>query len=118
MPKYLSNKITEFEVQVEAYFNLKKIYPNVRGEYQLRPIEIYSDVNPTRKTKAGVVDLAILDKDNVPILLIEVKRSQIKEKLKDLQGEKYSRLGDCGCIFICGIEEAKNILEIVSKVLN
>ena len=65
--KYAKRK-SEFEIQSDLYQLLKTNGYNVRGE-----VSCFASEN--RVTKKMRFDLVVFDKDNAPLLIIEVKRA-------------------------------------------
>ena len=93
---------SEFEVQAEAFFNLKARF-NVRGEYHFR----------NNGLRVARFDLAILSSDGVLRLIVEVKK---KNRARSwAQAQKYGQLTGLPVIYIRGMDQAK---EAVSIVLN
>lgn len=85
---------SEFEVQAEAYNQLRKVYKNVRGELHFK-----SDGK-----RSAIFDLAILDSDNEIVCTIEVKRGN-KTKFHK-QVERYRQLTGKPCVPIAGMDDA------------
>jgi hypothetical protein len=99
---------SEFEIQAEAYIRLKDAIGSrqCRGEYRV----------PKKDGKKGArFDIVILNENLVPVLVIEVKRASYGMPPKCLI--RYSELAGCKAICIRGMDEAKNILEIVKNAL-
>lgn len=97
---------SEFEIQAEAYYQLRTKLENVRGEYQLPRRMGYG---------SGRADIVILDQNKEKILLIiEVKKSN---KKNEYQHALYGNLVDCPIIYIHGMAEARDAFEIVQDVL-
>lgn len=97
-----SRNPSEFEVQAEAYWNLKGHFPYVRGEYTVKFPE----------KKRGVrLDLLIMNNVEDIVLIIEVKRSA--RSFATTQGTRYAGLVGCPCMYIRGMKDAKNALALV-----
>lgn len=101
----IKQKLTEFEIQAEAYFRLKQVYSNVRGEYRLKD---------TYSKRYGIADLVILNNQEFPILIIEIKRA-LKRPSRTNQCQRYEDISGCPAILIQGMEEAINVVQIVKE---
>lgn len=89
---------SEFEVQAEAYFRLREHF-NVRGSYRF----------VSESGKHCIVDLVIFNEKNEPILILEIKKSsEIRPNTE--QVKRYGGAAKCPAVYICGMEEAKNIV--------
>ena len=97
---------SEFEVQSCAYGILKKNLPEeycVRGEYKLPYMR--ADICIWKKTETGH-DL---------ILVIEVKKNPNGNATA--QGERYSNICLCPCIYVRGFKDAYRVLDLVKPYL-
>ena len=99
---------SEFEVQAEAYHNLKEVYPKTRGEYQI-PKDKKNGIRGAR------FDIVIFDTIGDMKLIIEVKRSTWSHSVN--QGNRYTNLTGVPCIYLRGMKEAKNAVKIVDTYL-
>lgn len=104
---YEERRYTEFEIQATAYVNLVNAGYIAYGEYihflhMLAPRNIRTDI-------------AIFDKEDNLRLILEVKRnSQSKAKA---QAIRYHEATGVGVIYIRGMDDARNVVEIVRKEL-
>ena len=115
------NKISEFEVQALAYWELKKVFPIVRGEYkvamsqeELKKIPLDENGNRGRRVHARF-DIVIFDSKEEMKLIIEVKKSAESNSFK--QADRYMELTGVPCIYIRGMKEAEDAINIVDKYL-
>jgi len=106
VPRFV--KYSEFEVQALAYWRLKAVFhDNVRGEYKVKRRE---------EGKFGArLDIVIFDNQGKMALVIEVKKSD--KGYKETQGIRYAELTGCPYMYIRGIEQADNAVELVTKKL-
>ena len=88
---------SEFEVQVIAYNTLKQIFKNVRGEFHYRK----------DGKRAARFDIAILDSDNLPKIIIEVKT--FSHNKMGAQVERYQKLTGLPVIGVKGEDQANKI---------
>ena len=100
-------KPTEFEVQALAYWNLKQVYPKTRGEYMFD--------KPLVGRRGARFDIAIFNVFEEMKLIIEVKKTSYSGSTT--QGERYAEITGVPCIYIRGMKQAKNAVEIVDKYL-
>ena len=100
-------KLSEFEIQAELYYRIKELGFNIRGEVSC----FYSENRVTNKAR---FDLLVLDKDNNPKLIIEVKkRSQLNLSIRESkQMEKYKITG-LECIYCLGQSNIDNCINNV-----
>jgi len=105
-----AESFSEFEIQAEAYYRLKEVYPIVRGEFYCKDPDGYRDAQ---------FDILIKDKNKVFIAVIEVKRRlKGKPEYQMKQIKHYERLAKCPLVLIRGMEQAKNVVEILHNRLN
>jgi hypothetical protein len=104
----LFNRPSEFEVQALAYWNLKQIYPKIRGEYKIK-----KDIE--KGLRGARFDIVIFDSLGDMKLIIEVKKTSYQGRIK--QGCRYTELTGIPCIYIRGMTNAKNAVDIVNKYL-
>jgi hypothetical protein len=105
-----TKQFSEFEIQAEAYYRLKQVYPIVRGELYHKDPEGYRDAQ---------FDIVVKDENGLFIAVIEVKR-RLKGKLEHQmkQIKHYERLAKCPVILVRGMEQAKNVVEMVENRVN
>jgi len=123
--KWYHQEPTEFEVQLVAFNKLQEALGKlfiIRGEY-------YYSQDPKHEriplsNKAVRLDIAIFTKFHLKtppklILTIEIKRNF--SKMETAQGKKYEMFLGVPCIYIRGMLEAENIVDIIlphlSKIL-
>jgi len=102
------NCFSELEVHIEAFNRLKEAFQFVRAHYEVYDKKTY---------ETGIFDIAILDKNKNIILVIEVKKNN-KVKKRTRQIEKYKRLVNCPCVYIVGMDDAKNCVSKIKELLN
>lgn len=105
----INRKVTEFEVQAEAYHRLKehfsKLGISVRGEFILK----------IPGKRGARFDIALL-KDGKIIFVVEVKRFARENRSQKKLGY-YSALTGVPCIHISGMGEAFDVVKIVTDRL-
>jgi hypothetical protein len=101
------NKTSEFEVQALAYWNLKKRFPIVRGEYKIKK-DVYGG-------RGARLDIAIFNTNEEMMLIIEVKPS--KRSFSQRQSTTYSKMTGVPCIYIRGMGDAYHAVDIVKDFL-
>lgn len=110
---------TEFEVQAEAYNLLKQSGFLVRGEYAYYdPDFVYYRRGEKRIGRGARFDLVILDCMGDVILIIEVKKTRREYSSSTIRGDKYQKMTGKKCIYIRGMQEAKDVVSIVEKTLD
>ncbi len=98
---------SEFEVQALAYWNLKKAFPIVRGEYKVK--------RPEFGRLGARLDIAIFDKKAQLRLIIEVKKSV--RSFSTRQATRYSELTGVPCMYIRGWEQAFEAVGLVKQFI-
>ncbi len=100
--------ISEFEVQAIAFITLINNLPKgyrVRGEYKFKG----------KDGKRGcIIDLLIL-KNGIPYLALEVKKNP-KSRAKS-QKIRYEEFLKIPCIYIKGLKQAQDVMEIVKTYI-
>ncbi len=97
---------SEFEVQALAYWELKNTFPIVRGEYKIKP-------DP--KARGARFDIVIFDRKENMKLIIEVKKTKYSHSIT--QSTRYTALTGVPCIYLRGMKDAENAVQIVNKYL-
>lgn len=97
--------ISEFEVQAIAYFKLKEIYKNVRGEYHYK----YNGKQAAR------FDIVILNDDMEISVIVEVKSKHTDKSWT--QVAKYSAMTGKPCLYIKGEAQAARADDLIRNFL-
>jgi hypothetical protein len=102
----MHNHTSEFEVQALAYWNLKKFFPHVRGEYK---------IPKDGDTPGARFDIAIFDSKKELRLVLEVKKNP--NGTATAQGERYAALVGVPCLYVRGMNGAYNVVRQVYQFL-
>lgn len=101
-------KPSEFEIQAEAYHNIKEVYPKTRGEYLIKK-------DKANGIRGARFDIVIFDAIGEMKLIIEVKRFPYGER--ETQGKRYTELTGVPCIYLRGMKDAENAVNIINTYL-
>lgn len=103
-----NQKISEFEVQALAYWELKRHFPIVRGEYKVAK-------DKGSGQRGARLDIAIFNSNEEMKLIIEVKRANKGTTTR--QSLRYAELTGVPCIYIRGLQDAENAVDIVNQYM-